>query len=150
VLFTRTYQSDINVLKRAIAPNVQLSQITDHAELLLRLRWMALLSPWTTLSLALSGGVHTGMDAMKGIMAGAHVIQVVSALLNVGPKYMHSLIEQFEEQMRQTKAASLCEIRGCLNAASEKDPGATERADYVRTLHSWPLHHGQATFLRSN
>jgi dihydroorotate dehydrogenase (fumarate) len=143
VLFTRTYQSDINVAKREAASHVRLSQVSDHGELLLRLRWMAMLSPWTKLSLALTGGVHTGIDAIKGILAGAHVVQVVSALLNVGPSYIRSLLEQFEEQMKRTGATSVSEIRGCLNAARQNDPSASERADYVRTLHSWPVYAGR-------
>jgi dihydroorotate dehydrogenase (fumarate) len=147
VLFTRVYQSDFNAFSRSTASHLQLSQITSHAELLLRLRWMALLSPWTKLSLALSGGVHTGLDAIKGIMAGSHAIQVVSALLNVGPSYINSLVQQLENEMRRTKAESIAELRGCLNSAKEKDAGAAEREDYFKTLHSWPAHQGSKSFL---
>ncbi len=137
VLFTRAYQPDIDVERRVVSPTLGLSHVSDQSELLLRLRWLAILSPWTTLSLALSGAVHTGLDAIKAIMSGAHAVQVVSSLLNAGPAYMESLIEQFELQMHRTRATCLGELRGCLNHAASADPGAVERAQYVTALHSW-------------
>jgi len=138
VLFNRSYHPDIDVEKRLIAPQLNLSHVSEQTELRLRLRWLALLSPWTQLSLALTGGVHTGLDAIKGIMSGAHAVQIVSSLLNAGPEYMNSLVEQFTAQMRRTGADSVGELRGCLNVAASSDPGATERAQYVTALHSWP------------
>ena len=38
---------------------------------LIRLRWLAILSPKFNGSLACSGGVHSATDAVKAIMAGA-------------------------------------------------------------------------------
>ena len=42
-------------------------------------------------SLAVTGGVHTVIDAVKAIMAGAHAVQLVSALLKHGPQYLATL-----------------------------------------------------------
>lgn len=138
VLFNRAYQPDFDVERRIVTPKLRLSHASDETELRLRLRWLAILSPLSRLSLALSGGIHTGLDALKGIMAGAHAIQVVSSFLNAGPVYMESLLDQFTQQMKRVNAVSVQEIRGCLNLAHTPKPAEVERAQYVTALHSWP------------
>ncbi|MCS7008954.1 MAG: dihydroorotate dehydrogenase-like protein, partial [Chthoniobacterales bacterium] len=55
VLFNRFYQPDLNIETLEVEPRIYLS---TSAELLLRLRWIALLHGRTKLSLGLSGGVH--------------------------------------------------------------------------------------------
>ena len=42
--------------------------------------------------LALSGGVHTPVDAVKSIMSGASVAQMTSALLMNGPEYVSNML----------------------------------------------------------
>src|SRR5438445_252310 len=74
VLFNRFYQPDIDVEELTVVPRLQLS---DSSELLLRIRWLAVLSGRLQASLSLSGGVHTPHDVVKGIMAGADTVQVV-------------------------------------------------------------------------
>ncbi len=78
VIFNRFYQPDIDVEALDVVPTVQLS---SSSELLLRLRWLAILSGRVRASLAVTGGVHTSLDAIKAVMAGAHAVQMVSALL---------------------------------------------------------------------
>ena len=78
VLFTRFYQADIDVLELEIVRKLELS---NSSELRLRLRGTAVLSGRVKASLAITGGVHTALDVIKSTMAGAHVTQLVSALL---------------------------------------------------------------------
>jgi dihydroorotate dehydrogenase (fumarate) len=78
VLFNRFYQPDIDIEALDVVPTVRLS---DSSELLLRVRWLAILSGRVKASLAVTGGVHTAHDAIKAVMAGAHAVQMVSALL---------------------------------------------------------------------
>src|SRR5262249_20997820 len=68
VLFNRFYQPDIDVEQLEAVPRAQLS---TSAELLLRLRWLAILSGRVNASLAATGGVLTALDAVKAVMAGA-------------------------------------------------------------------------------
>ena len=82
VLFNRFYQPDIDPLTLETVPQLHLS---DSSELLLRLRWLAILDGRLRGSLAVSGGVHEPIDAVKAIMAGADGVQIVSALLKRGP-----------------------------------------------------------------
>ncbi|HET8647895.1 MAG TPA: dihydroorotate dehydrogenase-like protein, partial [Vicinamibacteria bacterium] len=85
VLFNRFYQPDIDPEELELARTLQLS---TSAELPLRLRWLGVLAGRGRCSLAVSGGVHTVLDAVKSVMAGAHAVQVVSALLQRGPSYL--------------------------------------------------------------
>src|SRR5690606_2919361 len=78
VLFNRFYQPDLDIENLDVRRVVNLS---DSSELLLRLRWLALLYGRLKTPMAVTGGVHTAIDAVKSIMAGASACQMVSALL---------------------------------------------------------------------
>ncbi|HYP16378.1 MAG TPA: dihydroorotate dehydrogenase-like protein, partial [Opitutus sp.] len=78
VLFNRFYQPDFNLEDLEVVPQLRLS---DPSELLMRLRWLSILSPHVRGSLVASGGVHTSTDVVKALLAGAHAVQLVSALL---------------------------------------------------------------------
>ena len=54
-------------------------------------------------SLAVTGGVHTALDVVKSTMAGAHVTQMVSALLMYGPKYLLKVRADLEEWMEENE-----------------------------------------------
>jgi len=134
VLFNRFYQPDIDVEELEVVPSLKLS---DSSELLLRLRWMAILSGRVDASLALSGGVHTAMDAVKGVMAGAHAIQLVSALLLKEPEYLKTVREEMAHWMEEHEYESLRQMQGSMNLLRCPDTGAYERANYMRSLLSW-------------
>ena len=74
--------------------------LSDARELPLRLRWLGALSGQVRASLAVSGGVHDARDAIKAVMAGAHAVQVVSALLRNGPEYLKVLRQGMVDWMR--------------------------------------------------
>jgi dihydroorotate dehydrogenase (fumarate) len=134
VLFNRFYQPDIDLEALEVVPKVNLS---SSQELLLRLRWLSILSPQVRLSLACSGGVHTSEDAVKAVMCGAHAVQVVSALLRHGPGALTRILEDFARWMAENEYATLGQLRGCMNLSRCPDPAAFERANYMRTLQSW-------------
>jgi dihydroorotate dehydrogenase (fumarate) len=140
VLFNRFYQPDIDVEEVSVVPQLHLS---DSSELLLRLRWLAILSGRCTTSLAASGGVHTATDAIKAIMAGAHAVQIVSALLKHGPGYLKVLLDDLKAWMEEHEYESIRQMQGCLSLARCPDPAAFERANYMRVLQSWHgrVHH---------
>jgi len=133
VLFNRFYQPDIDVEALEAVPVLHLS---DSSELPLRLRWLAILSGHVRASLAVSGGVHTVEDGIKAIMAGAHVVQVVSALIQRGPEYLGTLQKGVAEWMEQHEYESVAQMQGSMNLARCPDPGAFERANYMRVLQS--------------
>src|SRR5262249_47182853 len=81
VLFNRFYQPDFNLQTLEIEPRMKLS---SPDELLLRLHWTALLFGRIKADLAITGGVHSGLDVVKAMMAGARVVMLASALLKFG------------------------------------------------------------------
>ncbi|WPJ95609.1 dihydroorotate dehydrogenase-like protein [Coraliomargarita algicola] len=134
VCFNRFYQPDIDIENLDIRPMLDLSH--SH-ELRLRLRWLAFLSGRIDAQLAVSGGVHTGIDAVKALMAGADAIQVVSSLLINGPEQVQEMLDEVNAWMQEKEYASLEELRGCMNYLRCPDPDALERANYMRVLKSW-------------
>ena len=141
VLFNRFYEPDIDVYRRQTNPKLELSPASDGSELLLRLHWIAILSSRFRLSLALTGGVHSGLDALKAVMAGAHAVQIVSALLSAGPEYLATIVTGLKTWMERIKCSSLAEARGTMNLGRSADPSATERAGYLKVLQGWPVGH---------
>jgi dihydroorotate dehydrogenase (fumarate) len=134
VLFNRFYQPDIDIQIMTPAPRLELS---TSAELLLRLRWLAILYGRVRPSLAVTGGVATPNDGIKALLAGADVVQMVSAILRHGPAYIESMREGLEHWMEWQKIGSLHDVRGRVSLETTADPAAFERANYIRALQSW-------------
>jgi dihydroorotate dehydrogenase (fumarate) len=134
VLFNRFFQPDVNVEELTVHPLLRLS---DPQELLLRLRWLAILAPQVRLSLAASGGVYTATGAAKALLTGAHAVQLVSAVLKHGPKVVDTLQFGLEQWMRDHGYGDIATFRGLLDSRRSRDAGAFERANYIRTLQTW-------------
>ena len=134
VLFNRFYQPDIDIEKLEAVSTLTLSTST---ELLLRLRWLAILSRKLGANLACSGGVHTPVDVIKSVMAGAHGVQVVSCLLERGPEYLKDLKDGLTQMLEKLEYNSIQQMRGNMSLARCPDPGAFERANYMRILQTW-------------
>lgn len=134
VLFNRFYQPDIDPEALEAAPRLVLS---DSNELRLRLRWLAVLSGRSRVDLACSGGVHTAVDGVKALMAGATVVQMVSALLMHGAGRLSAVRAEVERWMEEHEYESLDQMRGSMNLARCPDPSAFERGNYMRMLQSW-------------
>ncbi len=134
VLFNRFYQPDIDPDLLEAVPSLHLS---DSSELLLRLRWLAILSGRVKASLAATGGVHTSLDVVKAILAGAHGVQVVSALLRNGPGYLSALRRGLIEWMGEHEYQSVAQMTGAVSHRTSVDPSSFERANYMRVLQSF-------------
>jgi dihydroorotate dehydrogenase (fumarate) len=85
-------------------------------------------------SLAVTGGVHTGLDVIKATMAGAHATQLVSALLLHGPDHLRTVRREVEEWMTEHEWSSLGEMRGNMGFDRIPDPAAYERANFRMAL----------------
>jgi dihydroorotate dehydrogenase (fumarate) len=134
ILFNRFYQPDIDVEELEVVPSLQLS---DSSELLLRLRWLAILSGHFKGSLACSGGVHSHLDAIKAVMTGAHAVQLVSVLLKRGPEYVATLRDGMARWMEEHEYASIEQMLGSMSHQNSPNPQALERANYMRILQGW-------------
>ena len=88
VLFNRFYQPDFDIETRTVVPSLALS---TPAEIRLPLLWIALLYGRVKASLAATTGVHSAVEAIKYLMAGADVVMSTSALLQQGPPFFARL-----------------------------------------------------------
>lgn len=136
VVFNRFYQPDVDTKEISVQPMLRLS---DPEEILLRLRWLAILSPKLRGSLAATGGFHTADDAIKALLTGADAVQLVSVLLRHGPAVLPTIVAGLEEWMRGHGYDAIDEFHGLLNLRGCRDASAFERANYLRTLQSWKV-----------
>jgi dihydroorotate dehydrogenase (fumarate) len=134
VLFNRFCQPDIDVETMEIKHQMELS--TPH-ELLLRLRWLAILHGRVKCSLAVTGGVHAPLDVVKAVMTGASAVQVVSSVLRDGPTRLTTFREELADWLEEHEYDSIQQILGCMSLARCPDPKAYERANYMEILQSW-------------
>jgi dihydroorotate dehydrogenase (fumarate) len=136
VLFNRFYQADIDPDELDMVPLLHLS---TSDELLLRLRWLAILSGSYRGSLAVTGGVHHPIDAVKAIMAGADAVQLVSALLQNGVQQLTAVRDGFARWGDEHGYDSIDQVRDRMSLGHSAHPGASERRNYLRILQSWKL-----------
>jgi dihydroorotate dehydrogenase (fumarate) len=136
VLFNRFYQPDLDLETLEVVARVELSH---SADLRLPLRWIAILRPQLgpKVSLAASSGVHTGTDVVKELLVGADVAMMTSALLRHGPGHVRVVEAELRAWMTDHEYESVAQLRGSASQANSEDPSAFERANYMKTLHSW-------------
>jgi dihydroorotate dehydrogenase (fumarate) len=134
VLFNRYYDPDINVEDLEV---IRILQLSDSAELPMRLRGVAALSGRVNGSLGVTGGVHTALDVVKSTMAGAHVTQMVSALLKNGPAYLRTVLNELEVWLEKNEWSSLNQMRGNMSQERIPNPQTYERANYMLMLQTW-------------
>jgi dihydroorotate dehydrogenase (fumarate) len=138
VLFNRFYQPDIDVEELEVRHRLRLS---SPSELLLRLRWLAILFGRVPAELAVTGGVHSGIDAVKAIMTGASAVQMVSAVLEKGPGWFGTVLAELVRFLEEHEYESLRQMLGSMSLSRCPDPRAYERANYVHLLQTW--HYGR-------
>lgn len=134
VLFNRFFQADIDPENLDVQHQLHLS---ESSELTLRLRWLAIVSGRVRASLAVTGGVHDSLDAVKAVMAGAHAVQMVSALLRHGPERLRAVREGFARWLEEHEYESVAQMRGNMSLLRCPDPRTFERLHYIQTLQSW-------------
>ncbi len=131
VLFNRFYQPDIDLQELEIRPNVLLS--TPQA-LRLPLTWIGILYGRVRASLAGTGGVHSAEDAVKLLMVGANVTMLCSSLLRHGVNHLRHVERELREWMEEHEYESVAQMQGSMSQLRCSDPGAFERAQYMRAV----------------
>jgi dihydroorotate dehydrogenase (fumarate) len=77
-------------------------RLSDWREVLLRLRWLAILSGLLRKTkLAVTGGVHTATDAIEALMCGASAVQVVAGVLRSGPERLRAMRVEMQSWMAE-------------------------------------------------
>ncbi len=131
VLFNRFYQPDIDLEELEIRPNVLLS--TPQA-LRLPLTWIGILYGRVKASLAGTGGVHSAEDAVKLLMVGANVTMLCSSLMRNGINHLRHVERELREWMEAHEYESVAQMQGSMSQLRCPDPGAFERAQYMRAV----------------
>jgi dihydroorotate dehydrogenase (fumarate) len=139
VVFNRSYQPNLDVENLQVQESPLLS---SSGELPLRLRWVAALAGKLRASLAVTGGIHNGLDVVKSVMAGADAVQLVSALLRGGPGSLEWLRAELEQWMAKHEWASLKEMRGSMSQLRWPELATYERASYMLILQGSPRERG--------
>jgi dihydroorotate dehydrogenase (fumarate) len=134
VVFNRFYQPDVDLDELDVDRQLRAS---TSADLPLRLHGLALLSPISSLSLACTGGVHSGLDAAKAILCGAHVVQLASVLLERGPGYLAEIERGLRAWLDEKGYETSASARGILDLRGAPDRHAWERLNYVKMLDGW-------------
>lgn len=133
VMFNRFYQPDLDIENFEVNPNLVLSTSED---LRLPLRWTAILHGRIKADIAITGGVHTGEDVVKGILAGANVTMMAAGLLKKGIHRLHEVTSELLFWMEEHEYESVSQMRGAMSQRNIKEPAAFERANYMKVLQS--------------
>ena len=112
-------------------------RLSNSSELLLRLRWVAILYGHIKSDMAVTGGVHTATDVVKCMMAGATVAMMTSSLLKHGIDYIKIVEKDLIEWMDDHEYESIEMMQGSMSQQSVAEPAAFERANYMRVLSSY-------------
>ena len=136
VLFNRFYQPDFDLEALEVVQSLELSQ---PCELPPRLSWTAILFGHVRADLAITGGVHSGLDVLKCMMAGARVAMMTSALLEKGIGHISKVLAEMQTWMEGHEYESVRQMQGSMARCSVANPSAFERANYMQVLSSYTL-----------
>jgi len=134
VIFNRFYQPDFDLEQLTVTPNLVLS---GPHELRLPLRWTAILYGRIAADLAITSGVHTHEDVLKGMMAGAKVTMMASELLRHGVQRIGQIVDAMQVWMEEHEYESIVQMQGSMSQQHVAEPAAFERANYMKVLQSW-------------
>jgi dihydroorotate dehydrogenase (fumarate) len=81
--------------------------------------------------------VHTALDGIKALLSGAHAVQMVSAVLQQGPKHFKTMEDGVRYWMTRHRFDTIDAFRGRANLTHRADPDEFERSAYRRVLQTW-------------
>jgi len=134
VLFNRFYQPDFDLENLEVAPRLVLS---NSDELRLPLRWVAILYGRLSVDLAITSGIHTSHDVIKGLMAGAKVTMMASELLQNGVRRIGQVLNELVTWLNEHEYESVTQMIGAMSQKHCAEPAAFERANYMKMLQSY-------------
>lgn len=134
VLFNRFYQPDFDLENLEVGPRLVLSNSDD---LRLPLRWVAILFGRLKADLAITSGVHSAQDVIKGLMAGAKVTMMASELLQNGVRRIGQILNELVTWLQEHEYESVAQMIGAMSQKHCTEPAAFERANYMKTLQSY-------------
>lgn len=134
VFFNRFYQPDLDIENLEVTPRLVLS---NPNELRLPLRWVAILYGRLFTDFAITTGIHSAQDVLKGLMAGANVTMMASELLQNGVGRIEEVLKAMVGWMTEHEYESVEQMIGSMSQQSCAEPAAFERANYMKVLDSY-------------
>ncbi|MCB0154346.1 MAG: dihydroorotate dehydrogenase-like protein [Anaerolineae bacterium] len=134
VLFNRFYQPDFDLENLEVVPHLVLS---NAYEMRLPLRWVAILYGRVPTDFAITSGVHTHEEVLKGMMAGAKVTMMTSELLRNGIGRINEILGDLVRWMEEHEYESIVQMQGSMSQQNVAEPAVFERANYMKVLQSW-------------
>ena len=134
VLFNRLYKPDFDLENLEVAPRLVLSNSDDVR---LPLRWVAILYGRLNADLAITSGIHTTQDVIKGLMAGAKVTMMASELLQKGVRRIGQVLNELTTWLNEREYQSVAQMIGAMSQKHCAEPAAFERANYMKMLQSY-------------
>jgi dihydroorotate dehydrogenase (fumarate) len=134
VLFNRFYQPDFDLENLEVKPRLVLS---DSDDLRLPLRWVAILYGRLDVDFAITSGIHTSQDVIKGLMAGANVTMMASELLRNGVRRIAQVLNEVVVWLHEHEYESVTQMVGAMSQKHCPEPAAFERANYMKMLDAY-------------
>jgi dihydroorotate dehydrogenase (fumarate) len=134
VLFNRFLQPEIDLEELAVHPRLVLS---TPFELLLPIRWVALLHGRTKASLAITSGIHDAAGMLQALVAGADVGMIASVLYKKGFGEIGAILRGMKEWMEEKEYESVAQMKGSMSLENCPDPSAFARGNYMKALTSF-------------
>ncbi|HZL10989.1 MAG TPA: dihydroorotate dehydrogenase-like protein [Prolixibacteraceae bacterium] len=131
VMFNRFFQPEIDIENETFHFPWELTQARDHH---LSLRYVGLLHGNIEGSVCGSRGIYTSEDVIRLLLAGADVVQIVSAIYQNQPAYVATMLTEIQTWMDKKGYKKLDDFCGNLSRKNLKDPYTYQRAQYVDIL----------------
>ncbi len=131
VLFNRFYQLDIDIENLTLTGGNPLSSSNEMSN---SLRWIALLANRIPCDFAATTGVHTGIDVIKQILAGAKAVEISSTLYENGLEQIGKILAELEKWMGKHNYKNIDEFRGKLSKKETDKTELYERLQYIKAL----------------
>jgi dihydroorotate dehydrogenase (fumarate) len=131
VLFNRLFEPEIDVDNQTHIVELSLS---DNSRNRMSLRYSGLLYDNISGSIVSAGGIETGKDVAKMILAGADAVQIVSVLYKKQPQVIARMLKELDDWMDEHNYSSIEQFKGKLSQKNVTDDRIYKRAQYVDLL----------------
>lgn len=129
VLFNKFYSPDIDINDMKIVPaNV----FSTGEDILMPLRWVALLSGKIKCDIAGTTGVHNGEGLIKMLLAGAKAVEIASTVYKNGPEIIGTMLNDLIVWLDKNKFTTVKEVIGKLNYQNTPNPSSYERVQFMK------------------
>lgn len=129
VMFNRFYTPEIDIEKMSLSNSRMFTSPEEQSD---TLRWIAIMSENVDCDLAATTGIHTGVDVIKMLLAGATVTQIASTLYKNGPDQVVRILKKMEKWMEEKGFQNIDQFRSKVSEAYKEDPVAFEKMQFIK------------------